>query len=424
MRRNYWLGLLILLAIVVGAGYISWPTVNKIGNRDVKLRQGLDLKGGVSLVYELDLSSTPTPDQPSAINSVREVIENRVNSTGVSEPVIQTGKVGNNSTIRVELPGLTDTKEAIDLIGKTAQLDFRTLANADETDPNAQANWAPTGLTGKQLERANVTFDPTTNKPQVSLQFNTEGTKLFSDITSQNIGQPVAIFLDEEIISNPTVQNEISNGQAVITGNFTVQEVKDLVNLLNAGALAVPIHLTEQRQVGATLGEESIKASLTAGLFGLGLVVTFMLVNYQLCGLAATLALIGYALVTFALFKLFHFTLTLSGLAGFILSIGMAVDANILIFERLREELKEGSQAKIALEHSFARAWPSVRDSNTATLLTCAVLYFSTTGGIRGFALTLALGVFVSLFSSISLSRAILRLFTKIKFLERGLARV
>jgi len=317
----------------------------------------------------------------------------------------------------VELPGIQRVEEAIELIGRTAQLEFR---EAGQT----QDEWLPTGLTGKQLSNASVAFDQTTNLPQVSLKFNGEGARLFSQVTARNIGRPVAIFLDGEIISAPTVQAEITTGEAVITGDFSIGEVRDLVTLLNAGALDVPIKLVEQRTVGATLGLESIKKSLVAGLLGLILVALYMVINYRLAGVVAVLALVGYTVVTISVFKVIPVTLTLAGIAGFILSIGMAVDANILIFERFREELRSGSSLKVALEDSFGRAWPSVRDSNAATLITCAILYFTTTGLVRGFALTLAIGVIVSLFSSITLSRAILRLCLKIRPLSGLLERV
>lgn len=247
---------------------------------------------------------------------------------------------------------------------------------------------------------------------------------MFGDITGRNVGKPVGIFLDDQELSAPTVQEKITAGKAVINGQFTVQEAKDLVNLLNAGALDVPIKLVEQRTIGATLGEDSVKKSLVAGAVGLLLVALFMILNYRLAGIIAVLALSGYTLITFALFKLIPVTLTLAGIAGFILSIGMAVDANILIFERMREELRKGRGIKLALEESFKRAWPSVRDSNMATLITCAILFFTTTGLVKGFALTLAVGVLVSLFSSITVSRIFLRTITQIPFLEKGIGKL
>lgn len=417
MKRNLWISLIIILAVIGFAGYLSFPATNHLGGRNITLRQGLDLQGGVQLKYQLDLSKTPDSDKNDAIQSTRDVIDRRVNSTGVSEPVIQPVKIGSDQAIIVELPGIKDVQQAIDLIGKTAQLDFR------ETSDNGQS-WNSTGLTGKQLQKATLTFDQTTNNPQISLDFNSEGTRMFGDITGRNVGKPVGIFLDDQELSAPTVQEKITAGKAVINGQFTVQEAKDLVNLLNAGALDVPIKLVEQRTIGATLGEDSVKKSLVAGAVGLLLVALFMILNYRLAGIIAVLALSGYTLITFALFKLIPVTLTLAGIAGFILSIGMAVDANILIFERMREELRKGRGIKLALEESFKRAWPSVRDSNMATLITCAILFFTTTGLVKGFALTLAVGVLVSLFSSITVSRIFLRTITQIPFLEKGIGKL
>lgn len=409
-------GLLFIL-LVIGLGfYVAWPTTAAVFGRPTGLVQGLDLQGGVRLVYELDLSNTANDNRNQAIESTRRVIERRVNATGVTEPLIQPGRLGRSQTMIVELPGIKDVQEAIDLIGKTAQLEFR------ESDDGQ--SWRPTGLGGKMLSDASVAFDPTTNKPQVGLKFNADGAALFGQITTRNIGKPVAIFLDEEIISAPTVQSIIDSGEAVITGEFTIQEVRQLVTLLNAGALEVPIKLVEQRAVGATLGVESVKKSLVAGLIGLVLVAVFMVLSYRLAGFVAVLSLLGYAAITMSLFKLIPVTLTLAGIAGFILSIGMAVDANILIFERLREELREKKSLKVALEESFRRAWPSVRDSNFATLITCGILYFTTSGLVRGFALTLAIGVIVSLFSSITASRAFLRLTAASSFGARQLEKV
>lgn len=409
MRRNFWIGFILILAVIGVGVYVSLPRTTSFLGRSTVVSQGLDLQGGVELKYQIDLSKTPAADQAQAIESTRQVIERRVNSTGVSEPVIQPIKVGNDQAMLVDLPGLKDTSQAIALIGKTAQLEFKEIDQAASTASNPI--WKSTGLTGKQLSKASVSFDQNTNAPQISLQFNSDGAALFGDITGRNIGSYVGIFLDDSVLSAPQVNSQISGGQAVITGKFTLDEVKQDVDLLNSGALAVPLTLVSQQTVGATLGAESVKASLVAGVIGLVLVMIFMIINYRLAGFVAVLALLGYSVVTLALFKYIPVTLTLAGIAGFILSIGMAVDANILIFERMREELRTGKDFKIALEESFRRAWPSVRDSNMATLITCAVLYFNTTGLVRGFALTLAIGVLVSLFSSITTSRALLRVF-------------
>ncbi|MDO8650551.1 MAG: protein translocase subunit SecD [Candidatus Berkelbacteria bacterium] len=421
MRRSFWIGLLLILAVIGLSGYISFPATGKFLGRNLPVRQGLDLQGGVRLAYELDLSKTADSEKSNAIESTRQVIERRVNSTGVSEPLIQPAKVGSTNTIVVELPGIKDVQQATDLIGKTAQLEFKEL---DPSSTENDVKWLPTGLTGRQLKRAQVGFDQTTNAPQVSLQFNDDGKRLFGEITGRNVGKQVAIFLDDQVLSAPTVQQKIETGDAVITGQFTVEQVKQLVSLLNAGALDVPIKLIEQHTVGAMLGADSVKKSLVAGIIGLVLVALFMVFNYRLAGFISVLALTGYALITLALFKIIPVTLTLAGIAGFILSIGMAVDANILIFERLREELREGKVLKVALEEAFRRAWPSVRDSNASTIITCVILYYTTTGSVRGFAFTLALGVIVSLFSSITASRAFLRILAMFKIGERQLEKI
>jgi len=418
MRRKFWIGFIIILATIGLATYVSLPSTKTFLGRTNEVKQGLDLQGGVRLVYELDLSKTSKDEISDAVASTRDVIERRVNTTGVTEPVILPGKIGSKNTVIVELPGIKDVQEAIDLIGKTAQLDFR---EQDGEDPE---KWIATGLSGKQLKNASVTFDQTTNTPQISLEFNSEGGELFEKITERNVGKLVATFLDEDILQTATVNEKISGGQAVITGNFSIPAARELVSLLNAGALDVPIKLIEQRTVGATLGQESVKESLVAGVIGLILVGIFMLVNYRIAGLAAILALAGYTTIVIALFKIIPVTLTLAGIAGFILSIGMAVDANILIFERLREELKDGKDLSQAMEEAFRRAWPSVRDSNMATIITSLILFFTTTGLVRGFGLTLALGVIVSLFSSITASRSFLRLLALNKWLAKDLEKI
>ena len=415
--KNLGIKLALILALIGVGVYISMPSTTTFLKRPTVTRQGLDLKGGVRLVYELDLSKTGQGDQASAITSTRDVIERRVNTTGVSEPIIQPSTAGGKQTVIVELPGLKNVDEAVAMIGKTAMLEFKE-AGSD------QQSWVSTNLTGKQVKKATVEFDSTTNKPQIGLEFNAEGTKLFGDITARNIGKPLAIFLDEEMLQAPTVQDKITGGKAQITGDFKIQDVKNDVNLLNAGALDVPIKLVEQRVIGASLGEESVKKSLVAGLIGLALVGLFMLLNYRFAGVVALLALIGYTAITLAIYKLVPITLTLAGIAGFILSIGMAVDANILIFERMREELLKGKTLTLAIDEGFRRAMPSIKDSNAATLITCGVLYFTTTGMTRGFALTLAIGVAVSLFSAITASHNFLRMMSLWGFFKKGLEKV
>jgi preprotein translocase subunit SecD len=270
------------------------------------------------------------------------------------------------------------------------------------------ANFKQTGLTGKQLRKAVVVFDQITGEPQVSVQFNSEGTELFAQITERNIGDEVGIFLDGSPVSIPVVNQEISSGEAVISGSFTVAEAKQLVRDLNAGALPVPVSLVNQQQVGATLGDEAVQKSVFAGLIGVVAVIIFMIMWYRLPGVVASLALVLYALVVLAIYILWPVTLTLSGIAGFLLSVGMAVDANILIFERMKEELRGGRSLDMAVREGFARAWPSIRDSNVSSLITCALLLFIGTGLVKGFALTLAIGIVVSMFSAITATRYIL----------------
>lgn len=271
--------------------------------------------------------------------------------------------------------------------------------------------WKYTGLTGKQLERVFVDFEQNTGAPEVTLIFNDEGKKLFAKITEKNVGNRVGIFLDEFPVSTPTVQEKIPGGRAQITGSFTIKEAKDLAMRLNAGALPVPIELISQQNVGPTLGRISVEKSFLAGIIGVILIALFMLIYYRLPGLLAVIALAVYGLVVLALFKLIPVTLTLAGVAGFILSIGMAVDANVLIFERLREELRAGKPMDLAQAEGFKRAWTSIRDGNISTLITCAILYWFGSSMVRGFGLTLGLGVLVSMFSAIVITKTFLKVF-------------
>jgi protein-export membrane protein SecD len=286
---------------------------------------------------------------------------------------------------------------------------FPKISESDFDPALAMGSWKSTGLTGKQLKRSELQFDPNTNDAQVGLEFNSEGAQLFAEITARNVGKPVAIFLDGLPISTPTVQQEISDGKAVITGNFSLEEAKLLVRRLNSGALPVPINLISQQTVGATLGRDSLNKSLIAGLIGFALVILFMILYYRVQGLIAAITLIFYASAVIAIFKLLSVTLTLSGIAGFILSLGMAVDANVLIFERAKEELKRGKLLSRAIEEGFKRAWTSIRDGNLTTLLSCLILFWFSESMIKGFALTLGIGVLVSMISAITVTRMLLR---------------
>ncbi len=288
-----------------------------------------------------------------------------------------------------------------------ARIFIKTKQPIDIVPPSEQ--WKSSGLSGKQLKRTEVSQDSNTGQVQVALQFNDEGTELFADLTKRNVGKPVAIFLDGTPVSIPNVNEPILNGSAVISGSFSLQEAKLLAQRLNSGALPVPVELVSQQKVGATLGADSMQKSLKAGIYGLIAVLLYMILYYRLPGIMAAAALCIYALLTLALFKIIGVTLTLSGMAGFILSIGMAVDANVLIFERLKEELRDGRGLKSAVEEAFIRAWPSIRDSNITTLISCAFMVWMGTGFVRGFAVTLAIGVLVSMFSAIVLTRTIMR---------------
>lgn len=383
------------------------------------------------MVLEADMNNLSNEDKDNALDSAKEVIERRVNLFGVSEAVIQSSKVGESRRILVDLPGIKDMNQAEELVGKTALLEFReqnATAAAEATQsaffiPTFQ-NTDPTGLTGKDLKKAQVTFSggkqqiAAGSTAEVAIEFNGEGALKFAEITRKNIGKPLAIFLDDMPVTWPNVNQEILGGNAVITGNFTPEAAKSLAVQLNAGALPVPIKVVEQRSIGASLGQESINKSLVAGIIGLLSVVIYMIAYYGILGVIAALALVIYSLFTIAIFRTGLFlippiTLTLAGIAGFILSIGMAVDANILIFERMKEEKRWGKNAKQSLELGFKRAWSSIRDSNISSLITASILYGMGTGSIKGFAITLAIGVLVSMFTAITVTRTILRLFIR-----------
>ena len=391
------------------------PTINlSLGfihfSRDLEFKLGLDLQGGSHIAYEADTSSLQPADIATAVAATRTNIERRINLLGVSESLVQASQVGDKHRLLIELPGVTDTNLAISTIGRTAQLDFRESPTAT---PSAAADFISTGLTGADLKQAIVQFSgqgQSTGQPVVAIEFTPDGSRKFADITKRNVGRPVAIFLDEEPITAPIVQDVISDGQAVISGGFDLDAAKSLSIQLSAGALPLPISIVEQRSIGATLGAESVTKSLFAGLLGLGLVWLFMLGNYGKQGLLANIALTYYILISISFFKLIPVTLTLAGIAGFILSVGMAVDANILIFERIKEELRWGRSMRAALELGFHRAWSSVRDSNVSSLITASILFWFGSGSVRGFALTLIIGILVSLFTSITITRSLLRL--------------
>lgn len=390
----------------------------------VPFKLGLDLAGGTRLIYNADVSNVVDNNIDSAMNGVRDVIERRVNLFGVSEPVIEVEHSGDEWRLIVELAGIKDISQAISLIGETPFLEFKEELDPAETQKilaeqkagnkeyfGLDPYFKPTNLSGKYIKTAQVTFDQTTYQPTVNVQFNDEGAKIFEELTTKNVGKRLGIYLDGAPISAPVVRESIAGGSAVISGKFTLDESKQLAERLNTGALPVPIKLVSQDSIGASLGQDSLQNSIFAGLIGFLAVVIFMLLFYRFPGLVAVVALIIYAALILSIFKLVPVTLTLAGVAGFILSIGMAVDANILIFERMKEEVRAGKNLAIAVDDGFKRAWPSIRDSNVSTLITTLVLYYFTTSVVKGFALTLGIGVIASMFSAIFVTRSLLKIF-------------
>lgn len=542
--------MVVIFAIVVGV--IANPKSTGIGWLDgflgnMKINMGLDLKGGVHLIYEANMDSIEAGGETEALRGVQDVIERRVNAYGVAEPNIQPSKIGDSYRLIVELAGIRDVEEAKALIRETPLLEFKketeprtelteeeqqlvdeqknrlalaqteaeaearktleralagedfdSLAAEDTEDPTAprrenlgfvqkgvmfpafeevifkedfadgtvfgelvktevgfhiikkissrgegegreveishilyyaqdgeeytemlksqileQPQFEATGLSGKQLKQSQVSFDQQLGQPIVVLQFNDEGKELFKQLTEESQGKRIAIYLDDEIISAPVVNDVIRDGQAIISGSFKLQEAKDLSRSLNAGALPVPIELISQQSVEASLGQVSLRQSLQAGLWGLAIVGVFMIAFYRVAGVVAVVALIIYTAAIVAVYKLsslspYGVTLTLSGIAGFILSIGMAVDANILIFERMKEEIRKGRDLKAALKEGFRRAWTSIRDGNVSTILTSIILIMFGSGFIKGFAITLIIGVAISMFTAIVITRLLL----------------
>ena len=422
MNRRFLITLAFIVVFVTLASYVNWPNNPGlslgIGNsrlvRDLRYHLGLDLQGGLHVV----LRATPAEDQnitSDHMEATRDIIAERVNALGVSEPIVQ---LEGTDRIIVELPGVENPDEAIALFRETGELAFVDLGRSSV--PPIQVGGLVEGeqyrrlFTGAMVESAEVGFDER-SLPQINFELKDEGAVIFEEFTSQNIcvrsgGSPctwLGITLDNHLISAATISSTISN-RGRITGNFTLEETRDIVIKLKYGALPVPLEIAQNRTVGPTLGQDSVDRSLRAGIIGLVLVATFMLIYYRMPGLVAVVALLIYALLVLGIFRLWPVVLTLAGIAGFILSVGMAVDANILIFERLKEELRRGRSLRSALDVGFDRAWTSIRDSNISTLITCAVLFYFGTGIVRGFAVTLAIGVIISMFTAITVTRTFL----------------
>ena len=385
---------IILLVIVCIIVIIKKPT-----------RLGLDLVGGSRIVLEAQTTDTIAKITPDMMSSLQFAIENRVNALGVAETVVQqTGE----KRLLVEIPNISDPAKAKEFLGETAELEFKKPLDGKY----GATGWASTGLTGKDVRKALISTNPG-GQWVVALEFNDKGTKKFGELTQQLVGKPMAIFFNGELQSAPVIQEPILGGHAQISGGdsgFAYEEAKKMVDLLNAGALPVPAKIIEESLVGPTLGADSIAKSKTAGVIGIGLVMIFMLLYYRLPGFIADIALIIYSIIVFAIFKIVPVTLTLAGIAGFILSIGMAVDANILIFERTKEELKAGRTMFTAINAGFDRAFTSIFDSNMTTIITCVILYFLGTSIVKGFALTLIIGVLISMFTAITVTKNFMHL--------------
>ncbi|MFH0806729.1 MAG: protein translocase subunit SecD [Candidatus Brennerbacteria bacterium] len=413
MLRSRLIGILTFLVILSAlAGVFSYePLWNKISSvRPWAL--GLDLSGGTVLTYSIDLSNVGSGDRSSVVEWLRDVIERRVNLFGVQEPRVYLARAGGEDRLVVELAGTRDVTAAAQEIGATPFLEFRevkeTTANGTTT-----AAFVSTPLNGRYVKAAQVGFSQVGRKPEIYLQFNDEGADLFEQLTEANIGKPLGIFLDGELLEAPTVQGKIPGGTAVITGSYTLDEARAFVERFNAGALPAPIMLVHQETISPDFGADSLAKAIFAGAVGTLVVMLFMLIYYRRLGIFAVAALLMYVALTLAVFKLVPVTMTLAGIAGFILSIGMAVDANILVFERMKEELKRGMERKAAMEEGFKRAWTSIRDSNISTMITAIVLYTFTSSFVQGFALALFIGVFMSMFSAITVTRTLMRVFIK-----------
>jgi preprotein translocase subunit SecD len=390
---------------------------------------GLDLSGGSHLVYHADVENVDPEEVDETLDILRRTIEKRVNLFGVSEPVVQVEKGSifssdeDQNRLIVELPGVTDLNEALRTIGETPLLEFKLLKESEVFDENEEIteeqllnSFEDTGLTGGQLKRASLVFDHTTAQPIVTLEFNDDGSDLFRSITAENVGNIMAIFLDGEVISAPFIRTEIAGGVAQIDGQFTPEEARDLVNNLNFGALPVPIELISSQTIGASLGSDVLAKGINSLMISMGLIFIYVILFYRLPGIVAAVSLITYLFIMLALFKFIPVVLTVPGIAGLILSIGMTVDANILIFERLKEELDSGKSLIDAIKDGFSRAWPSIRDGNISSLLAAAILYwFSDTSLVKGFALVFAIGVLVSMISAVLVSRTFLLAISKQK---------
>ncbi|MBP7768227.1 protein translocase subunit SecD [Candidatus Woesebacteria bacterium] len=384
------------------------------------IKKGLDIQGGMQILLEADMTQIPEADRVQALESAREVLLRRVDLYGIAEPSVKTTISNGSYRLIIELPGVTDPQKALELVGQTAKLEFMLIKPLDATSSAGQSlsQIQQTDLDGGKLKKAHLQFDQKTGKPVVGIEFTNEGAAIFSKITEEHIGEMLGIVLDGSILMAPQINEPIFSGSAIIQGGFSVEEARQLSIQLNAGALPVPIKVLEQRTVGASLGSDSVTKSVMAGCIGLAGVIIFMIALYGFAGVLASFALVVYALLTVAIYKIIGVTITVPGIAGLLLSIGMAVDANILIFERMKEETRLGKPFGRAMELGFGRAWDSIKDANITTIITALVLinplnfsFLNTSGLVRGFGITLLIGVLLGLFTSIVVSRTFLRMF-------------
>ncbi|MBM3261611.1 protein translocase subunit SecD [Candidatus Kaiserbacteria bacterium] len=408
-----------LVVLLVGAG-IGYFVYGAQMYEWRPFRLGLDLSGGTQLVYRADIGAIPSSDVADSMSALRDTIERRVNLFGVAEPIVQTQRASAvtgtpEERLLVELPGVTDTERAIALIGQTPVLEFRMLKEGRSLGEAASSTindlFEPAAITGKDLKNAELQFQGQTgmlNEPVVVLHFNSAGSQMFADLTQQNVGRIFGIFLDGIAISTPVIREVIPDGTAVISGSFSPDEAKTLARDLTYGALPVPIELVSTQTVSGTLGDLAVRQGIAAGLWGVLAVIIFMTLWYRLPGVIASVALLIYIVAVLALFQLISVTLTAAGIAAFILSIGMAVDANILISERIKEELSYGKETSEAIRDGFGRAWPSIRDSNISSMITAVILFWFGTSLIKGFALVFGIGVLVSIITASSVSRTFL----------------
>lgn len=459
MNKSWILIILVLILIILGGFFVIPGRLAGKVNIEVPqflqkpFKLGLDLQGGVYLLYQADLSQIEKDNQESSIEGLRDIMERRVNPLGVQEPIVQLQKAGDNYRLMVELAGIEDPQEVIGIIDKPTNLEFREemsfeekmevinmipmeevekmienlkLETGEDITKEDLTKYIPlynqTDLTGRYLKKAQIQFDQTAYEPMVAIEFDSEGAKLFEELTRKNWHKPLAIFIDNQLISSPIVGRDdsaeegcISGGKAVISGGFALDEAKQLAQNLNAGALPVPIELISAQSIGPSLGKISIEKSIIAGMIGFLLVILFMIVIYRFSGLLAIISLFAYIIILLSLFKFASITLTLSGIAGFILSLGMAVDANILIFERLKEEVENSidDKAEISLgrniDSAFSRAFTAIRDGNLTTLIICVILFLVASGFVQGFALTLGIGILISMFSAMVITKLFMK---------------